>query len=179
MKTMTAVGLVIGLTFLTGCAVSVEGPKAPASAPSAPTSVPEPSSSPEDQSTDESAQAADDSGDIEEGESRRSVYAPAIDITTGCSAGSLVLDQDNSTVRVTEACGKITIAASSVHVLAERVDSLVILSQAACNVVLVRSAGSVVISGDNNFVYWDQGAPKTVRVTGGSNKVGPNPTPEP
>jgi hypothetical protein len=97
----------------------------------------------------------------------------------GCPTGEIVLDQSSRTIRITEPCRKLTIAAAYIDVLAEQVDSVIILPDAHGNVVLVRSTSSVVVSGDNNEVYWDLGTPKTVRLTGAYNTANPNPAPEP
>jgi hypothetical protein len=113
------------------------------------------------------------------GDARRSTYASAVDMTVGCPTGELVFDQSSTTIRVTESCRKITIAADFVTVLAEHVDSVIVLATYGSGVVLVRSANSVVISGNSEDVYWDESAPKTVRITGDFSTANPNPAPEP
>lgn len=181
-KTATAVGLVIGLIFLAGCSVSVDAPTPPAGAPapSAPASNGAPSDSgsqaaptaPVTQPTSTSTYPAD-------GSARRSAHADDVEQTIGCPTGEIVLDQGFTTTRITEPCRKLTIAANYVTVLAEHVDSLILLESSGSSTVLVRSADSVVISSDFNEVYWDQGTPTTVRVTGANNIANPNPAPEP
>jgi hypothetical protein len=162
MKTATAAGLVIGLTFLTGCAVSVEGPTTPAapatSQPSAPAET-APATSPTPSST----------GLSKHDELRDRDF----DTVVGCPTGVVVLDMHGQYVLVTEDCKKITVSASQVTVFAEHVDSVIFVDSAVQSTVTVRSADSVVMDGDQNDFYWEEGRPSSVQVRGVQNTAGP------
>lgn len=145
MKTAAAAGLVIGLIFVSGCAVSVDAPTAPVM--------------PSQSSTALSAHDQRRSG--------------SFDVTMGCQSGELVLDVDGQHVLVTQDCKKITISAVQVTLFAEHVDSLIILKDADQATVTVRSVDSVIIDGDQGDVYWEEGTPANVRVRDSQSSAGP------
>ncbi len=168
MKSAAAVGLVIGLTFLTGCGVSVEGPTAPAAPASAQPAVPS-ETAPAAPAASSSA-PTDTSTALAENDPRRD---RSFDMVMGCPAGEVVLDISQQNVLVNQDCKKITIAAPQVTVYAEHANSVVILVTGAQSEVTVRSADSVVIDASQADVHWESGTPAKVQTRGSQSHAGP------
>jgi len=96
----------------------------------------------------------------------------------GCPTGEVVVEETLQTVKITESCKKVIVRSPLAIVLAEHVDTVVIELSASGALVLVRSANAVRVGGALSAVYWDEGRPSSVKVTGSLAKAKPNPTPE-
>jgi len=149
--------------LLTGCSVAYEAPGAPAAQP-APSSTPAPAASApaereQGQSPGASVPPASASDDL------RERYAHVAQ-QTSCAAGDVVVSQAGATVSIPGECALVTVTASGVVVLADRIGTLEITG--AANQVQAASIDVVRLGGSGNDVRWESGA-ADVTDTGAAN----------
>lgn len=109
-------------------------------------------------------------------EAYRSYYADQIDVTTSCPGGEIVIGGGH-TVRITEACDKVTVTGSFSNVLAERVGTLIVTAEASHSYFLIRELASAKVEASFDHLYWDSGNPH-VQVSGFKTVASPNPVKE-
>jgi hypothetical protein len=104
----------------------------------------------------------------------RQYYEGRFDLITGCPGGTLVLNESLQTVKITQNCHSVTIQASSVSVVAQDVDSLVIEDGGSGSTVLTANLAQATVIGGLSTVYWDSGNP-VLKITGSLCTAQPNP----
>jgi hypothetical protein len=157
-----------------GCGVEIVGPPAVRTSPSE-AGAEEPAST-ADSGDEAQATAAEESPDPL-ADARRSSYDGRVDVTLDCAGGEVTLDQSDQITRITQDCNTVTVNGDYTKVVAERIGTLHINSEATFATVVMTSATQVTIDADFAHVYWDEGNPG-VKAAGFKSTANPNPVKE-
>lgn len=148
-----------GVATLSGCAIETVGTGVVNSRPSVAVPAPAPAES------DDPLQYA-----------RRSYWATRITATTTCPTGEVVISGEDQNVQIAADCQRVVVKGSDTNVIAQRVGTLVVEEGADFGYLLLRSADTIDINGDQVTVYWDEGNPGVTMA--GNSTANPNPVKE-
>jgi hypothetical protein len=146
---------------MSGCAIETVGTGVVSARPSV--AVPAPAPSPAE--SDDPLQYA-----------RRSYWAARITATTTCPTGEVVISGEDQNVQIAADCQRVVVKGSDTNVIAQRVGTLVVEEGADFGYLLLRSADTIDINGDQVTVYWDEGSPGVTMA--GNSTANPNPVKE-